>query len=38
MDVEKAHKVVGTGKDFEAVETDLDIAQVRVGSALCSEG
>lgn len=38
VDVEKAHKVLGTGKDLEAVETDLDIAQVRVGSALCSEG
>ncbi|XP_074172328.1 hypoxia-inducible factor 3-alpha isoform X3 [Rhinolophus sinicus] len=27
VDVEKAHKVLGTGKDLEAVETDLDIAQ-----------
>lgn len=31
MDVENAHKVLASGKDLEAVETDLDIAQVRAG-------
>lgn len=30
-DVENAHKVLASGKDLEAIETDLDIAQVRAG-------
>lgn len=29
VDVENAHKVLASGKDLQAVETDLDIAQVR---------
>lgn len=31
VDVENAHKLFASGKDLEAVETDLDIAQVRAG-------
>ena len=29
VDVENAHNVLASGKDLQAVETDLDIAQVR---------
>lgn len=31
MDMENTHKLLASGKDLEAVETDLDIAQVRAG-------
>lgn len=31
MNVDNAHKVLASGKDLEAVETDLGIAQVRAG-------
>ena len=31
MNMENTHKLLASGKDLEAVETDLDIAQVRAG-------
>lgn len=32
--MENAHKFFASGKDLDAVETDLDIAQVRAGVRL----